>query len=168
MNFKINNPIKNNIQNTYETNINELYNTNESKTSNNKVPEANREYNPYSKFTGLNPINKQFNTESKFLNKEIESINKDKDTKENYYKDVLQQSKIEVNQQKSIQKKDHIKKIFSTLNFPLKPTSYNETFEYSTEKKTNTIDHSFDNHYKKSFMKTYEENKIMHQIILRK
>jgi hypothetical protein len=67
-----------------------------------------------------------------------------------------------------INKTDHVKKIFSTLNFASKPTSYAESFEYNTDKKRSTIDHDFNNHYKKSFIKTYEESKISHKIILRK
>lgn len=40
--------------------------------------------------------------------------------------------------------------------------------EFDNSKKKETLDHDFSNHYKKSFMKTYEENRIKHKIIIRK
>lgn len=126
------------------------------------------EFNPYSQFTGLNPIDKQFLTESKKLNKNMEQINSDPQKQEDYYKTIMGETKKEIDFQKNINKKDHVKKLFATLNFPAKATSYRETFEYNYDKKRATLDHDFETHYKKSFMKTYEENKIMHKIILRK
>lgn len=65
-------------------------------------------------------------------------------------------------------KKDHIKQIFSTLNFKPKPTSYTEDYEYSDEKKHDTLNPDLLHHYKKSFMKTYEQEKMKHKIIIRK
>lgn len=63
---------------------------------------------------------------------------------------------------------DHIKQIDSTLNFPLRPTSYTEDYEY-TEKKSQMTLHPDDlHHYKKSFMKTYEEFKLKHGNVIRK
>lgn len=126
------------------------------------------EFNPYSQFTGLNPIDQNFLTETKKLNKDMDLINSDHQNQENYYKTILGETKKEIEFQKNINKKDHVKKLFNTLNFPTKPTSYRETFEYNYDKKRATLDHDFESHYKKSFMKTYEENKIMHKIILRK
>ena len=125
-------------------------------------------YNPYEQLCGLSAVNNKFETETGKLNKQMNIINSNIKEKENYYKHVLGESKNEVKFQKTVNKKDHIKKLFSTLNFPQRDSCYNDDYNYNSDKKTTTIDHDFGNHYKKSFMKTYEENKIMHSIILRK
>lgn len=40
--------------------------------------------------------------------------------------------------------------------------------EFGKEKEKETNDVDFSNHYRKTFMKTYEESKIKHKIIIRK
>lgn len=40
--------------------------------------------------------------------------------------------------------------------------------EFDENKKKETLEHDFENHYKKSFMKTYEEDRLRHKIIIRK
>jgi hypothetical protein len=73
-------------------------------------------------------------------------------------------------------KRDHIKKIFATLNFKPKGTTYNDTFcnklyinlDFDKEKERETNEQDFSNHYKKSFMKTYEEIKHKHPTMIRK
>jgi hypothetical protein len=40
--------------------------------------------------------------------------------------------------------------------------------DFDGQKKKETLGCDFTNHYKKSFMKTYEENLIRHKIIIRK
>lgn len=169
---KVYNPINDPLTDNLNTKVSDIYankTQEENQTKESKIDlNSTNPYNPYSKLSGLNPINNTFQTETKNFNKEIDSINKDIYSKEDFYKNVLAQNKLEVNKQKAVQKTDHIKKIFSALNFPTKPSSYNEAFDYNYEKKKVTIDHEYDNHYKKSFMKTYEEIKHMNKIILRK
>ena len=55
-----------------------------------------------------------------------------------------------------------------TLNFKQKPTSYTETYNFTDEKRDETNNPDTLHHYKKSFMKTYEESKLKHLIIIRK
>lgn len=130
--------------------------------------ERKNKYNPLSQLAGLSPLENNYQTEVNKLNKDMSLINKDKDTREEFYRKVKENNKRDIELMNKTNKRDHIKGIFSTLNFGRKPTSYTDSYEYTTQKKKSTIDHEFDNHYQKSFMKTYEENKIAHQIILRK
>lgn len=125
-------------------------------------------YNPNFKLAGVNPVKPIYETETKHLNKEMNNILNSKEHKEDYYNNIIGNSKNEIDQMNRINKRDHIKEIFSTLNFNRKPTLYSESYEYTTEKKNDTIDQKHEYHYQKSFMKTYEENKHMHKIILRK
>lgn len=163
---KLKMPSQNDIEDTYTSDVNKIY---ESKEKIEEEKQSKRfSYNPYHQMCGLNPRENTFETETKHLNSEMKKINTNSDDQEKYYKGVLVENRKEIEFQKKINKKDHIKGIFSALNFPVKPTNYKEAFEYSYDKKKNTIDHDFDNHYKKSFMKTYEENKLMHKNILRK
>jgi hypothetical protein len=76
----------------------------------------------------------------------------------------VEEKKIQIKANKT----DHIKKIFSTLNFKTKASTYDNAFDFDNEKKKETLDRDFTNHYKKSEMKTYEENLIRHKIIIRK
>jgi hypothetical protein len=83
--------------------------------------------------------------------------------------------------------------MFNISNYKSKGTSYNSAFgklklkiniiiyiiifilylfililEYDKYKNKETLEHDFGNHFKKSFMKTYEEDRIKHGIIIRK
>ena len=125
-------------------------------------------YNPFHQLSGLTPGKNTYETENIKLNKEMQKIVTDREAREDYYKNIVAKNKDDIRQINTINKRDHVKSIFSTLNFARKPTSYTETFDYTTDKKKSTLDHNAEYHYKKSFMKTYEENRIMHKIILRK
>lgn len=124
-------------------------------------------YNLNQQISGLSSINNTYETETKKLNNEINAINFNNTEKENYYNNILGSNKTEINNQKEFNKRDNIKKLFSTLNFPNKNSSYYDDYYYDKEKKNLTINHNYDNHYMKSFMKTYEECKAMHSHILR-
>lgn len=126
------------------------------------------DYNPFSKIAGACPGKNNYETESSHLNRHMKEINRDKQSQSDFYNKNGNEIKNEIHFLTKVNKADHVKKIFSTLNFRNKPTSYNESYLYTAEKKQDTIDHQFNNHIMKNPMKTYEENKIMHQIIIRK
>jgi len=80
---------------------------------------------------------------------------------------------------KKVNKNDHIKKMFATLNFKTQGSTYGNfygkqnnffkflvDFDKNKEKTTNEVDRAL--HFKKTFIKTYEEAKIKHKIIIRK
>jgi hypothetical protein len=65
-------------------------------------------------------------------------------------------------------KKDHVKQIFSTLNFKTNTSTYQDDFYFSEEKKESTLHPDLYYHYLKSFMKSYEEEKMKHKNLIRK
>ena len=65
-------------------------------------------------------------------------------------------------------KKDHVKQIFSTLNFKTNASTYQDDFFYSEEKKESTLHPDLYYHHLKSFMKSYEQEKMKHKTITRK
>lgn len=67
-------------------------------------------------------------TSSKAFNQHMTQILKDKEYKDNFYKTVKDFQEKEVEFLKKTNKQDHIKKIFSTLNFKSKGSSYNNHF----------------------------------------
>lgn len=121
-----------------------------------------------SKICGLAPKSNIYITENNKLNQEIHEINTDEKSKSNFYLQQKHEKDKELAYQKKVYRADHVKNLFSNMTFPRKETSYSEAYEYTTEKKFMNIDHSFSNHCKKSFMKTYEEAKHNHKLVLRK
>jgi len=78
---------------------------------------------------------------------------------------------------KKVNKNDHIKKLFATLNFKPQGSTYGSfygklinhkiiEFDKNKEIETNKVDRTL--HFKWSEIKNYEEQKIKHKIILRK
>ena len=64
--------------------------------------------------------------------------------------------------------KDHVKEIFSALQFPAPNSSYTDDYQYTEDKSYNTLHPDDVYHYKKSFMKTFEQEKMKHKIVIRK
>lgn len=64
--------------------------------------------------------------------------------------------------------RDVVGDIFSTLNFPMPRSKYQDDFEYSSEKKHCTLNPDDERHKKKNFLKTFEEEKYKNRIIFRK
>lgn len=107
-------------------------------------------------------------TTAKDFNKEIAQKNKDNKSKEDFYLNIAHKNREEINYLRRQNKTDHIKKIDMALNFKPKPTAYTETYNFTDEKRDETNNPDTLHHYKKSFMKTYEESKLKHLIIIRK
>ena len=125
---------------------------------------------PFNHIGGLRPyINEdQTMTSAKAFNSEIAKRNVDDKAKEEFYLGIAHKNKEEIKYLKRQNKTDHIKKIDRALNFKAKPSSYTETYEFGEEKRNETNNPDTLHHYKKSFMKTYEESKLKHLIIIRK
>lgn len=125
---------------------------------------------PFNHIGGLRPyLNEdQTITTAKDFNKEIAQKNIDNKSKEDFYLNIPHKNREEINYLRRQNKTDHIKKIDMTLNFKQKPTSYTETYNFTDEKRDETNNPDTLHHYKKSFMKTYEESKLKHLIIIRK
>jgi uncharacterized protein YqfB (UPF0267 family) len=64
--------------------------------------------------------------------------------------------------------KDHVKEIFNALQFPAPNSSYTDDYQYTDDKSYNTLHPDDEYHYKKSFMKTFEQEKMKHKIVIRK
>ena len=125
---------------------------------------------PFNHIGGLRPYvqSEQTRTTAMDFNAEMDERNVDKETQGNFYLNTIKQNKDEINYLKRQNKLDHIKKIDLALNFKQKPTNYTEAFDYTAEKKFETENPDTLHHYKKSFMKTYEESKLQHLHIIRK
>ena len=113
---------------------------------------------PFNHIGGLRPYvqSEQTRTTAMDFNAEMDERNADKETQGNFYLNTIKQNKDEINYLKRQNKVDHIKKIDL------------EAFDYTAEKKYETENPDTLHHYKKSFMKTYEESKLQHLHIIRK
>lgn len=67
-------------------------------------------------------------TATRITNKQMDQVMNNKDSKESFYKSIKEFQEKEVEFLKKHNKIDHVKKIFSTLNFKPKPSSYTDSF----------------------------------------
>lgn len=125
---------------------------------------------PFNQLGGLRLYDKEETdfTTAKDFNKEIDFINATDEGRETFYKGLQLKSRKEIKYLNQQNRKDHIKGIDSTLNFKSRPTQFTESFKFTKGKENETNNPDSLHHYKKSFMKTYEESKLKHLIILRK
>ena len=125
---------------------------------------------PFNDIGGILPYNPEsnFNTSYKDFTNKISNYNKDFESKEKFYNEIKENNKNEIEFLNNQNKADHIKKIDQALNFKLLPSTYTETHEWTEDKdyETNHPDDLY--HYKKNFIKTYEECKIKHKFLFRK
>ena len=126
--------------------------------------------NVYNNLGGLRPYipEENFSTTTKRFNHEISKHNINQETKNSFYTKIYKDNLHERDYLNLQNKADHIKKIDLALNFEMRPTTFTDHYNF-TEKKKYCTDHPDDeNHYKKSFMKTYTEFKIKQGHIMRK
>ena len=64
--------------------------------------------------------------------------------------------------------KDHVDVLFSSTNFTMKPSTFTETFFFSDKKKYETDHQDTEYHFRKSFMMTFECEKMKQKFIIRK
>ena len=64
--------------------------------------------------------------------------------------------------------KDHVDVLFNSTNFESKPSTFSEAFFYSDQKKNDTINTDLDHHFRKSFMLTFDVEKMKQKYIIRK
>ena len=64
--------------------------------------------------------------------------------------------------------KDHVDVIFNSTNFEFKPSTFTDAFFYSDEKKQDTINTDLEHHLRKSFMLTFDVEKMKQKYIIRK
>ena len=69
---------------------------------------------------------------------------------------------------KSEMLKDHVDVIFNSTNFEFKPSTFTEAFFYSDEKSHDTINTDLEHHLRKSFMLTFDIEKMKQKYIIRK
>ena len=69
---------------------------------------------------------------------------------------------------KSEMLKDHVDILFNSTNFESKPSTFTETFFYSEQKKYDTINPDLEHHLRKSFMLTFDVEKMKQKYIIRK
>ena len=126
--------------------------------------------NVYNNIGGLRPYlpEENYDTTNKRLNKEIAKHNIDQESKNKFYTKINKDNLHERDYLNLQNKADHIKKIDLALNFELKPTNYNEAFEFTDKKKYRTNHPDDEHHFKKSFIKTYTDFKIRQGHIMRK
>ena len=126
--------------------------------------------NTYNNIGGLRPYmpEENYDTSFKRFNKEIANHNINENAKNTFYTKVSKDNLHEREYLNLQNKTDHIKKIDSALNFAPQPTTFTDSYKF-TDKKKYATDHPDDlHHYKKSFMKTYQEFKIKQGHIMRK
>ena len=64
--------------------------------------------------------------------------------------------------------KDHVDVLFSSTNFTMKPSTFTETFFFNDKKKYETDHQDTEYHFRKSFMMTFECEKMKQKFIIRK
>ena len=69
---------------------------------------------------------------------------------------------------KSEMLKDHVDVLFNSTNFESKPSTFTEAFFYSDDKKHDTLNIDLEHHFRKSFMLTFDGEKMKQKFIIRK
>ena len=64
--------------------------------------------------------------------------------------------------------KDHVDVLFNSTNFTKKPSTFTESFYFSEEKKYDTNNPDLEHHFRKSFMLTFDVEKMKQKYIIRK
>ena len=64
--------------------------------------------------------------------------------------------------------KDHIDVLFNSTNFAKKPSTFTESFYFSEEKNNDTNNPDLEHHFRKSFMLTFDVEKMKQKYIIRK
>ena len=64
--------------------------------------------------------------------------------------------------------KDHVDILFNSTNFTKKPSTFTESFYFSEEKKYGTNNPDLEHHFRKSFMLTFDVEKMKQKYIIRK
>ena len=64
--------------------------------------------------------------------------------------------------------KDHVDVLFNSTHFTSKPSTFTETFYFSDEKNHNTNNPDLEHHFRKSFMLTFDVEKMKQKYIIRK
>ena len=64
--------------------------------------------------------------------------------------------------------KDHVDVLFNSTHFTSKPSTFTESFYFSDEKNNDTNNLDFEHHFRKSFMMTFDVEKVKQKYIIRK
>ena len=64
--------------------------------------------------------------------------------------------------------KDHVDVLFNSTNFTKKPSTFTESFYFSDEKNNDTNNPDLEHHFRKSFMLTFDVEKMKQKYIIRK
>ena len=64
--------------------------------------------------------------------------------------------------------KDHVDVLFNSTNFTKKPSTFTESFYFSEEKNNDTNNPDLEHHFRKSFMLTFDVEKMKQKYIIRK
>ena len=64
--------------------------------------------------------------------------------------------------------KDHVDVLFNATNFSMKPSTFTESYFFSDKKKFCTDHQDMEYHFRKSFMMTFECEKMKQKFIIRK
>ena len=64
--------------------------------------------------------------------------------------------------------KDHVDILFNSTNFSMKPSTFTESFYFSDKKKYWTDNQDTEHHFRKSFMMTFDCEKMKQKYIIRK
>ena len=64
--------------------------------------------------------------------------------------------------------KDHVDVLFNSTNFAKKPSTFTESFYFSEEKNNDTNNPDLEHHFRKSFMLTFDVEKMKQKYIIRK
>ncbi len=64
--------------------------------------------------------------------------------------------------------KDHVDVLFNSTHFTMKPSTFTESFYFSDEKNNDTNNLDFEHHFRKSFMTTFDVEKVKQKYIIRK
>ena len=64
--------------------------------------------------------------------------------------------------------KDHVDVLFNSTHFTAKPSTFTESFYFSDEKNNDTNNPDLEHHFRKSFMLTFDVEKMKQKYIIRK
>ena len=64
--------------------------------------------------------------------------------------------------------KDHVDVLFNSTHFTMKPSTFTESFYFSDEKNNDTNNPDLEHHFRKSFMLTFDVEKMKQKYIIRK
>ena len=115
------------------------------------------------KYTGKTP------SEISILEKEELKILRGKSIKDLTYEEMGRYRRLLFRKHpESESLKDHVDILFNSTNFSMKPSTFTESFYFSDKKKYWTDNQDTEHHFRKSFMMTFDCEKMKQKYIIRK